>query len=320
MFDMIRLAKRPFAVLAAVLVAALVPACTKNAATGRSQFLILSGSEEIALGTQAMPELVKEFGGPVPSASLNAYVTNIGANLSKATETDSPNLPWQFTFLNSNVINAFALPGGKVFITRGLAAKMTNEAQMAHVLGHEIGHVTAKHTAERMSQQLIAEFGVAILGAATKKEEISQVASQAAQLVLLGYSRDQELEADALGMRYIARMGYNPAAAIEVMQILKEAGGGNDAPEILLTHPYPENRIAQINKLLQTEFRSTQNNPKYDVYKQRFQANFRSKLALLPPAPDDDGRTRFAFGDSSTWCAHCAAAAAAERAATHAVP
>ncbi|CAN5844315.1 hypothetical protein BH11PLA1_BH11PLA1_14060 [soil metagenome] len=291
--------------------------CETNAATGRSQLQYFSRDQEIALGVQSMPEMVQEFGGKVADPALQAYVTNIGRQLASVTEGENPSLPWEFTFLNSDVINAFALPGGKVFVTRGLVKQMTNEAQLAHVMGHEVGHVTARHQNDRASRSAGAEVLAGLAGAAAESDLVAQIAGQGAGLWLLKYSREQESEADALGMRYMAKINYDPAAAIEVMDILIKASAGGKQPEILATHPDPELRKQHVTSLVQTDFKSTQNNPKYQKYADRFRGAMLAKLAALPPAEGAvgiDGRS-IVLSDPTTWCAHCAAAAAAERAA-----
>ena len=124
--------------------------CAKNAATGKRSLVLLSAAEEERLGAEAAPQFTAEYGGAVDDAALNRYVTDIGNRLAAVTEADYPDLEWEFTLLDSSVVNAFALPGGKVFITRGLAERLDNEAQLAGILGHEIGHVTARHVEDRV--------------------------------------------------------------------------------------------------------------------------------------------------------------------------
>jgi predicted Zn-dependent protease len=117
---------------------------------GERQFIALSRSQEIAMGTEAQPQLTEQYGGEVADQIATGYVTEVGQAMAALTEGDYPSLPWEFTLLDSDVINAFALPGGKVFLSRGLAARMRDEAQMAGVIGHEIGHVTARHINDRV--------------------------------------------------------------------------------------------------------------------------------------------------------------------------
>lgn len=307
--------------LAPLLLLLCVAACSTNPTTGRRQFDALSREQEISLGSQAMPELIEEYGGAVRDPQLQSYVTNIGRQLAAVTEADYPTLPWEFTLLDSDVINAFALPGGKVFVSRGLAAKMTNEAQLAGVLGHEVGHVTARHINDAVARQTGLSIGAGLLGVlagaaagsnAKDREEIAAGVGTAVSIgggvVLLRYGREQEYEADSLGMRYMTKIGYNPIGQMQVMQILAREAGGGGQPEWLATHPFPENRVTRIQGMLAGEYKYTQNNPQYQTHEQRFRDTFLRRVAQLDP-PAHRGVRAFALGDPTTWCAHCTAAA-----------
>lgn len=318
--------------------AAVLAGCSTNRTTGRSQFLTMSRDDEIKVGTEAKPELTTEFGGEVPSAELRAYINDLGQRLAAQTAVDDPTmatLPWEFTFLNSDVINAFALPGGKVFVSRGLAKEMTNEAQMAAVIGHEIGHVTARHSNERVGQQigttLLGAAAGAAIGAAVSSNDRAAGAgigagagAAAGGIWALAYSRDQEIEADRLGMRYMERLKYDPTGAIEVQQILQReaAKGGGRGPEILATHPSSETRIDALRARMQKYYQHTAGNPAYTKGTDRFKAQFLDKLATIPPPPPakkaqlDGARwTRsmmasaagLALDDPGAWCWVCAA-------------
>ncbi len=265
-------------------VAILLGACSTNPTTGRSQLDLLSKSDEIKMGVDSKPEMLKEYGGEVSNAEARAYVSNLGHKLAAQTEGDNPGLPWEFTLLNSDVINAFALPGGKVFVSKGLATKMTNEAQLAGVLGHEIGHVTARHINDKIARQTGASIGLSVVGAVIGGggDLVTGLAGQAVQISLLTYDRGQETEADTLGMRYMVKCYYNPIGQLQVMEILKkEAGAGGKQPEFLSTHPLPESRIQAIQKLLDTEYKYTQNNPQYALNAESFKTQFLPKLAAM---------------------------------------
>lgn len=294
---------------AMALAACLGGGCVHNAATGSRIFTLLSPEEEARIGAEAAPGFTEEFGGEMKDAALQAYVDGIGKKMAAQTEAYFPGLDWEFTLLDSDVVNAFALPGGKVFFSRGLAERLTSEAQMAGVLGHEIGHVTAQHGAQRISQAGLinavvagAAVGVAVAGDETAAGRYGQVLIPAmaigGQVVLLKYGRDQELQADALGMRYMSKVGYDPAGQLQVMQVLKSLSeGGQRPPEILSSHPEPDRRIDQIHQLLATTYASTQNNPQYQAFEQRYRDQF---LARLPK------RTGEAPLDPATYCLHCA--------------
>lgn len=248
----------PFSMLGVfVLIAPLLGGCSTNLATGRSQLNLLSRSGEIAIGADAAPALVEEYGGEVANERVSAYVEGIGRKMIAFTEGDAKTLPWEFFLLDSDVINAFALPGGKVFVSRGLAVKLSSEAELAGVIGHEIGHVTARHTNERISQGMLLQIGVvaATVGAQQSDEDLVRVGlplvvGAGGQGYMLKFGRSQELESDKLGLRYMAAAGYDPAALLDVMEVLRKATSGNKQPEFLSTHPYAENRIKQIREIL----------------------------------------------------------------------
>jgi predicted Zn-dependent protease len=293
---------------------ASLAACTVNPATGQRQFNVISRSQEVALGTEAQPQLTTEYGGEIPSASIKSYVRTLGQNLAQHTEADFPSLPWEFTVLNSEVINAFALPGGKVFISRGLMEKMTNEAQLAAVLGHEIGHVTARHANDGIFRQTIAGLGTKVAEAAVGAE-VANAVDTAGNLIVLRYSRNQELQADALGMRYMTKAMYNPKGVRQVMEILKAAAGGSGGglDTFFSSHPDPDARIQQADRLVASEYAFTQSDARYKLNEAEFRANFLSKLSALPPAtpgPSSVARLpdgRFDLRNTASWCGVCAA-------------
>lgn len=264
--------------------------CSKNTTTGRSQFLLLSLSQEAQLGAEAKGQLVAEMGGEMSRAEIRSYVTQVGTRLlGPAIERDPQmgSLQWEFTVLDSDVINAFALPGGKVFMSRGLMQKMTNEAQLAAVLGHEIGHVTARHGNERVSRTVSAQFGLevaaSILSGSESGQLIAQVASQGAGLWLMSYDRRQESESDALGADYMVAVGYDPMGAVQVMEILAEASGGQSPPEILSTHPDPKRRANDLRNRIAEKYPHTQGNSAYTLREQEFRTNVLNRLRSAYP-------------------------------------
>lgn len=235
--------------------------CTANPATGRSSFTAFSDiGDDVQVGAREYPKLLEAFGGPYQNRRLQAYVDAILVRL--VPHTEYPHLPWQVTIANTPIVNAFALPGGKVTLTRGLLAMASSEAEVAGVLAHEVGHVTARHSAERQGAGLLAQLGVAVLGAATGSAELANMAGQGAQVYLRGYSRDQEMEADMLGLRYMTRAGYDPDAMAGFLATLGEQSrlearmAGRDPSEadaynIMATHPRSLDRVRQAMQLAQ---------------------------------------------------------------------
>lgn len=283
-------ARLPLLTLVLALVAPALVGCVTNAATGRSQLNTLSREDEIALGEQGQQELVPQYGGPVQDAALQAYVREVGMKMVPYVEGDYASLPWEFTLLDSEVINAFALPGGKVFLTRGLASRLKSEAEMAGVLGHEIGHVTAEHADKRISSQLI--FTGLLVGASIAagysdddlvKVGVPVLVGVGGQGFLLKFGRDEEYESDSLGMRYMTKAGYNPEGQARVMEILAEASKGPREWEMLSTHPYPENRVRRARDIIQKQFPQTVDNPQYGFFQQEYERRMLEPLRRLPP-------------------------------------
>jgi len=248
----------------------LLAGCVTNPSTGRKQLNLFSEADVGTMGEQAAPQVMSEFGGEVQSQPLRQYVTGVGQKLTRHVEPEFRNLNWEFFVLDSDVINAFALPGGKIFITRALLERFDNEAQVAGVLGHEIGHVTARHSNERLSQAWIAQIGLEVLSHSTKSEYLNLGAGLLTEGVMLKYSRNHENEADLQGLKYMTAAGYDPHAMLEVLEVLQEAGGGGRMPEFLSTHPYPESRIKTIDGMLSGPYKYTQDNPDYERYPERF--------------------------------------------------
>lgn len=216
----------------------------ENPFTGKEQAISLSTDEEIAIGLQSAPQMVEEYGGLYPDEHMQAYVDNVGEKLvasSVARET-----PYQYDFhllADPNTINAFALPGGQIFITYALFSKLENEDQLAGVLGHEIGHVLGRHSAERIAN---TEFWQTVSQGASVGADAGGLVSGIGQNVLLGNGRGDELESDDLGVRFMIKSGYDPREMIDVMEILKAAAGPSRSPEFQSTHPDPDNRIEHI--------------------------------------------------------------------------
>ena len=223
----------------------LTTGCATNPATGRSQLSLYNEAQEIQIGQSSDPQIVQQY-GLYDDPELAAYVDEIGQDL--AAQSERPNLPWTFRVLDDPVINAFALPGGYIYVTRGILGHMGSEAELAAVLGHEIGHVTARHGVNRMSKAQLAGVGLG-LGSILAPElarSVGGLAQQGMQLLFLKYSRDDERQADSLGFRYVDRTGYTPEAFVDMFSMLSASSSGSKGsrlPGYLLTHPEPEQRL-----------------------------------------------------------------------------
>lgn len=243
-----------------------LPACSTNPATGGSSFTaFMSPEDEKRVGAEEHPKLVQQFGGDYDASELAAYVDRVGQSVARFAEVQD--IRYSFTVLDDDDINAFALPGGYVHVTRGLLALASNEAELASVLGHEIGHITARHAAQRYSSATAANLGIGILGIvgiiAGLPPSITQAAGSGLQsgaaIYLQSYSREQELEADRLGMRYMTRAGYDPEAMVTFFRKLDawshlEAmtvgdSGAADRFDIMASHPRTADRVQQAAQL-----------------------------------------------------------------------
>ena len=238
----------------ALAASAALPGCVAtNPATGRTSFTgLYSMDDEVRLGREHHPELVKAFGGLYDNPRMTRYVETIGRRLAPHTEYNQ--LPYTFTVVNSPIVNAFALPGGPVTITRGLITLCDSEAELAGVIGHELGHVNARHSAERASQGLLAQIGIIGVAVLTGSDLAANLLSVGAQAFLQSYSRQQEFEADMLGGRYLDRGGYKPEALVSFLSTMREQSivearmlglpeGKVDEFNMMSTHPRTVDRV-----------------------------------------------------------------------------
>jgi len=250
---------------------------------------MLSEPEEISLGEEAAPKFLKDYGGPIPSPSIQQYVSSLGMRI--AAESERPQLPWEFHAVNSSVINAFALPGGKVFVTRGLLAELENEAMLVGVLGHEVGHVTGHHAGEQMTQALIIQgiaIGAGVAGAATDEDWLQVLGAGAATggaVYLLSYGRGQELESDRKGLEYMTNLGYNPVGLMQVMEMFERQSAGARQPEFLSTHPHPESRIDQIHEIIKRDYPNYDRPGVYRFNQREYEQTVLAELRRLPAPP-----------------------------------
>lgn len=224
---------------------------TYNPVTGEEQYISLTPRQEIALGLQAAPQMIDQHGGLYPEQGLQDYLDEVGRRLVQSTVAAETEWEYDFHLLRDpETINAFALPGGQVFITAALYQKLTTEGQLAGVLGHEIGHVVARHGAQRIAKQELTEGLTGAVVVASGDARSAQLAAMVGQLVNMQYGREDELESDRLGVRFMTDAGYDPRAMIEVMKILAESRSGSEPPEFFSTHPNPDNRIARIQEAI----------------------------------------------------------------------
>ncbi|MFN8429730.1 MAG: M48 family metalloprotease [Spirosomataceae bacterium] len=227
----------------------------ENPLTGEKQQVSLSPPEEVAMGLQSAPQMAAEYGGLYPDNAIQLKAQSVGNKVldefNKYVLQNGHANPYRFEFhvlRDPETINAFALPGGQVFITAGLLSKLKSDDQLAGVLGHEIGHVVYRHSSEQMAK---TEFYQGLAGAATAAAgdmNTAQIANYVAQVKLMKFGRDDELESDEFGIKFMIKAGYDPNAMIEVMEILAAAGGGADRDEFMSTHPSPANRIQKIKE------------------------------------------------------------------------
>jgi predicted Zn-dependent protease len=240
-----------FTVVAILVLGGFAAGCATNPATGKREFTLVSAAQEAQMGREGYAAAVAEF-GQYEDAALGAYVDSVGQKVARA--SDQPGGPWKFTLIDDPVVNAFAMPGGYIFVTRGLIAHMQSEAQLAGVLGHEIGHVTARHSAKQITQQQLAGLGLGIASAISPTfRRYGGAAEQALGLLMLKYSRDDETQADELGVKYESNANYDPREIPGTYRTLQRiaARSGQSLPVYLSTHPDPGDRAVRTGALAQ---------------------------------------------------------------------
>lgn len=226
-----------------------------NPTTGEKQHVSMSAGQEVALGMQSAPEMAQQMGGEAPPSDPEAQeVAMVGQRV--ATNSKANDSPYRGHFAyhllnDTQTINAFALPGGQIFITKGLYDKLSDEAELAGVLGHETGHVVERHSAQQMEKQKLGQSLVLGTAVATSDRRNGAGAAAAAaavnQLINLKYSREDESQADQRGLEFMTQAGYSPTGMRDVMKILQSVSGSGNAPDFLQTHPNPGNRLEAIN-------------------------------------------------------------------------
>lgn len=285
------LTRRDMLTLLALAGGGLVVGCAINPVTGEQQLSLMSPAQELEIDNQNAPEQISQDYGRVQDSALQNYVNGVGRKLGKVSHR--PEMPYSFNALNANYINAYAFPGGTICATRGILLAVHNEAELAALLGHEIGHVCARHTAQRMSQQTLTGIAVAGLGIllATQVDQDSVALALglggiAAGLLIATYSRSDERQADSLGLEYMCKAGYSPQGMIGLMDILR--GLGTSEPtmieQMFSTHPMSTERYNTMKREAQSRFMSYMSNP---VYRERYMDST-ARLRLLKPAIDKE--------------------------------
>jgi beta-barrel assembly-enhancing protease len=227
----------------------------RNPVTGEVQRVSLDPKEEIALGLRTAPQLIAQYGGESDDPRARQLVESIGNRI--VAKSDASKGPYQFEFHlldDDRTINAFALPGGQVFVTTALAKRLRTRGELAGTLGHEVGHVIGRHGAEQLAKQQLTQGLIGAVAVGSDNSQNAVLAQAIGSLLNMKYGRDDELESDRFGVRFMAQAGYDPRALIGVMEVLSKAGGGGRTPEFFSTHPNPENRIQRIKEAIKAEF------------------------------------------------------------------
>ncbi|WP_172399717.1 M48 family metalloprotease [Geothermobacter hydrogeniphilus] len=264
--------------------------CAVNPVTGRNELALspVSTQQEIEMGQKAFPRILQKMGADFPDPELDAYVNRVGMRLARVSHR--PDLPYRFKVVNDSSPNAFALPGGSIAISRGLLVGLQNEAQLAAVLGHEIGHVTARHAVQGMQRESLLNLGLAVLGAAADQTPYAGLAGPtgqlAAGLIDKTYSREQESEADRLGIDYMVKAGYNPLGSVQVQEYFYRQIEGGARPSWLAglfrSHPFSRDRMRANDAYVRQRYAATLNNPAYRLDVDPFQAAVRNLRTLEP--------------------------------------
>jgi predicted Zn-dependent protease len=268
--------RRDFLRIASLSAAGFVVGCAIDPVTGKQTLMLVSEDQEIQIDRRNSPHQFSADNGVVQDKALNDYVSQVGGKM--VAKTHRTQMPYSFRVVNATYVNAYAFPGGSIACTRGIMLSLDNEAELAGLLGHELGHVNARHTAEQMSKGTLTQAVVGGLSAlagsqgAVYGQMASQLGMVGAGALLASYSRDNEREADSLGMEYMVRSGYNPQGMVGLMDVLREMSKSNpSAIELMFaTHPMSEERYQTAKQAASTEYLSAQDLP---LYKERYMDN-----------------------------------------------
>jgi predicted Zn-dependent protease len=287
----------------------LVSACQVDPLTGKRTLNLYSYDDEKAMGDEAVQPILAELGGLYPDKASQDYLDRVGQKVVTAARTrvkDSADFPdWDFNFylVNTSMINAFALPGGHVFVTRGILNKLDDEAELAGLLGHEVAHVFARHGSERMSEQMLVTLGALLASSSSEElEGIAVIGMLGYQFLSLSYSRNNEAESDTFGMRFAARAGYDPEGIIGVMKMLDEvtAAHGGGPPEFLSTHPHPTNRVQDLTKQYNDQYNGGGNYIRNQPQFTSAMVNMRAAQPAYDKADQADALMRQGFESADT--------------------
>ena len=233
---------------------------SENPITGEKQRVQLSPQQEVVIGRQSAPKMAAQHGNLYPDRLLQDYIDEVGNRVVQKSAARNAGYPFEFHLLRDpQTVNAFALPGGQVFITAAMLKRLNSEAQLAGVLGHEVAHVIARHGAEHLAKQqlgaaLVNAVGIAASDRPGSGRQAAILAQAVNQMVNLKYGREDELESDRLGFEFMTDAGYNPIGIVELMKILNSVRGGSGQPEFLSTHPNPVNRVEQLQAIISQNY------------------------------------------------------------------
>ncbi len=287
--EFLRLGARTVAALSGL---GLVAGCAKNPVTGESQFMLVSEQDEIRMDRQYAPRQHSTDYGPVRDAALNRYVDSVGQSLAR--RSHRPEMPYSYKVLNATYVNAYAFPGGSIACTRGILAGLSNEAELAALLGHETGHVNARHTAARMSTSSIAQLLLGGAGAAVGGGTLGQVVSGlgglGASAMLASYSRADERQADALGQEYMVRAGYNPWGEVQLMEFLvaQQKERPSALETLFATHPMSEERLVDARERARGQYAAAQDLPMLEARFMDNTASLRRQAATIRALQDGE--------------------------------
>jgi predicted Zn-dependent protease len=255
--------------------------CAVNPITGEEELMFFPDRQDIDIGKQYAPEVEKELKGRIEDQALQNYIDSVGQKVAKISHR--PDFDYHFVAVNDKSINAVALPGGYIFITKGMLLKLKSESQLAGVFAHEIVHVVARDTMNMMSKQIGMDILFVAAMSQTSSQGAAAMADLARQIVALKYSRDDEKDADIYGMDYMVRAGFNPNGAVETIQMLEQEDEIR-AVEFMSSHPSPENRVSYLQARVQTRYFNSINGT--TIGREDYERFVVDKLKNLPDAPE----------------------------------